>query len=75
MSDDDLQSAFLVYNVTCHQILICLGLESLELRRLRVDLLLVSKIIFGLRHILNLRGHPYQLFMMSLESLYVTPFR
>ena len=55
--------------------LICLGLESLESRRLRVDLLLVYKIVvFGLtglrsedffrinvsRSILNLREYPYQ---------------
>ena len=66
---------FGLYNLTYHQRLICLGLESLELRRLRFDLLLVYKIVFGLtglrsedffctnvsRNVLNLRGHPYQL--------------
>ena len=66
---------FGLYNLTYHQRLICLGLESLELRRLRADLLLVYKIVFGLtglrsenffrinvsRNIRNLRGHPYQL--------------
>lgn len=39
---------FGLYNLTYHQRLICLGLESLELRRLRADLLLVYKIVFGL---------------------------
>ena len=67
---------FGLYNLTYHQRLIRLDLESLELRRLRFDLLLVYKIVFGLtglrsedffrmnvnRNVLNLRGHPYQLF-------------
>jgi hypothetical protein len=64
-----------LYNLTCYQRLICLGPESIELRRLRSDLLLVYKIVFGLtgfrredffcinvcRNVFNLRGHPYQL--------------
>ena len=63
-----------MHNLTYHQRLICLGLESLELRRLRADLLLVYKILFGLtalrsedffkinlnRNCMNLRGHAYQ---------------
>ena len=39
---------FGLYSLTYHQRLICSGLESLELRRLRLDLLLVYKIVFGL---------------------------
>jgi hypothetical protein len=64
-----------MYNLTYLQRLICLGLESLELRRLRADLLLVYKILFGFtalrsddffrinlnRNCMNLRGHAYQL--------------
>lgn len=64
-----------MYNLTYHQRLNCLGLESLELRRLRADLLLSYKILFGLtalrsvdffqvntyRNTMNLRGHAYQL--------------
>ena len=63
-----------MYNLIYHQRLICLGLESLELGRLRFDFLLVYKIVFGLtilrsedffctnvnRNLPNLRGHPYQ---------------
>ena len=76
---------FGLYNLTYHQRLICLGLESLELRRLRFDLLLVYKIVFGLtglrsedffctnvsRNVLNLRGHPYQL----IHNVARTPVR
>ena len=62
-----------LYNLAYHQRLICLGLESLESGRLRFDLVLLYKIVFGLtvlrsedfcinvsRKVLNLRGHPYQ---------------
>jgi len=50
-----------------------LNFESLELRRLRADLILVYKIVFGLLGVMNeafcfiprsqpqLRGHPYSL--------------
>ena len=76
---------FGLYNLTYHQRLTCLGLESLELRRLRFDLLLVYKIVFGLtglrsedffctnvsRNVLNLRGHPYQL----IHNVARTPVR
>jgi hypothetical protein len=39
---------FGLYNLTCHQILICLGLESIELRRLPFDSFQVYKIVFCL---------------------------
>ena len=62
-----------MYNLTYHQILTCLDLESLELRKLCADLLLVYKILLGLtalrsedslktnlnRSCMNLRGHAY----------------
>ena len=55
-----------------HQRLVRLGLESLELRRLRIDLVYLYKIVFGLvkldlcnffvpRFNNNLRGHCYKL--------------
>ena len=60
---------------TYYQRLVYLGLESLELRRLRNDLLLTYKILFGLtgldsedffkvniyRNQMNLRGHAFQI--------------
>ena len=64
-----------MFNLTYHQRLTHLCLESLELRRLRADLILTYKILFGLtalsseaffrvnvnRNGMNLRGHTYQL--------------
>src|SRR5664279_893447 len=37
-----------MFNLTYHQRLVALDLESLEIRRLRFDLLLTYKILFGL---------------------------
>ena len=64
-----------MFNLTYHQRLVALNLESLELRRVRSDLILTYKILFGLiglntdvffslnvsRNSMNLRGHDYQL--------------
>ena len=63
-----------MFNLTYHQRLVALNLESLELRRVRSDLILTYKIVFGLiglntdvffslnvsRNSMNLRGHDYQ---------------
>ena len=66
-------------NLTYHQRLASLNLESLELRRLRSDLIFAYKLVFGLQNVnvsdffevrtnTRSRGHPYKLGLTTAES-------
>ena len=66
-------------DLTYHQRLVALGLESLEMRRLRADLVFLYKIVFGhvkinlcdlfvLNFSHNLRGHRFKLNLPPCHS-------